>query len=162
MEILTVISRLMDYPDQAVADHKDEICQLIGKAREISPAHRARLQAMVDETYRGDLMDAEERYTGLFEQGRSLSLHLFEHVHGESRDRGQAMVDLSRIVHDVAFMVVVLTLLVHIYFALFPRNKYGLEAMFRTGVIDEDIVREHHGVWYDKIKHDSDAFEDQK
>jgi nitrate reductase molybdenum cofactor assembly chaperone NarJ/NarW len=25
---------------------------------------------------------------------RSLSLHLFEHVHGESRDRGQAMVDL--------------------------------------------------------------------
>ena len=74
----------------------------------------------------------------------------------------QAMLDASRIVHDVAFMVVVLTLLVHIYFALFPRNKYGMEAMFRTGVIDEDIVREHHGDWYDKIKHDSDAFESQK
>lgn len=94
MEILKVIARLMDYPNQDIADHKDEICVLIGKAREISPAHRTRLQAIVDETYRGDLMDAEERYTGLFEQGRSLSLHLFEHVHGESRDRGQAMVDL--------------------------------------------------------------------
>jgi nitrate reductase delta subunit len=30
----------------------------------------------------------------LFDRTRSLSLNLFEHVHGESRDRGQAMVDL--------------------------------------------------------------------
>ena len=36
----------------------------------------------------------QERYVDLFDRGRSLSLHLFEHVHGESRDRGQAMVDL--------------------------------------------------------------------
>jgi nitrate reductase delta subunit len=42
----------------------------------------------------GDLMDAQENYGLLFDQGRSVSLHLFEHVHGESRDRGQAMVDL--------------------------------------------------------------------
>ncbi|MNR47692.1 Nitrate reductase molybdenum cofactor assembly chaperone NarJ [compost metagenome] len=39
-------------------------------------------------------MDAQERYSELFDRGRSLSLLLFEHVHGESRDRGQAMVDL--------------------------------------------------------------------
>lgn len=37
---------------------------------------------------------AQARYDGLFERGRSVSLLLFEHVHGESRDRGQAMVDL--------------------------------------------------------------------
>jgi nitrate reductase delta subunit len=36
----------------------------------------------------------QERYTGLFDRGRSLSLHLFEHVHGDSRDRGPAMIDL--------------------------------------------------------------------
>ena len=42
----------------------------------------------------GDLMDWEEEYDGLFERGRSLGLWLFEHVHGESRDRGQAMVNL--------------------------------------------------------------------
>ncbi|EMX0073932.1 nitrate reductase molybdenum cofactor assembly chaperone, partial [Salmonella enterica] len=29
-----------------------------------------------------------------FDRGRATSLLLFEHVHGESRDRGQAMVDL--------------------------------------------------------------------
>jgi nitrate reductase delta subunit len=41
-----------------------------------------------------DLMDAQAEYDGLFERGRSLALWLFEHVHGESRDRGQEMVDL--------------------------------------------------------------------
>ena len=43
----------------------------------------------------GDLYDLQERYVQLFDRTRSLSLHLFEHVHGESRDRGQAMVDLK-------------------------------------------------------------------
>ena len=43
----------------------------------------------------GDLYDLQERYVLLFDRTRSLSLHLFEHVHGESRDRGQAMVDLK-------------------------------------------------------------------
>ncbi len=41
-----------------------------------------------------DLYELQERYVLLFDRTRSLSLHLFEHVHGESRDRGQAMVDL--------------------------------------------------------------------
>ena len=39
-------------------------------------------------------MQWQSEYDGLFERGRSLALWLFEHVHGESRDRGQAMVDL--------------------------------------------------------------------
>ena len=42
----------------------------------------------------GDIYDLQERYVLLFDRTRSLSLHLFEHVHGESRDRGQAMIDL--------------------------------------------------------------------
>jgi nitrate reductase delta subunit len=42
----------------------------------------------------GDLYDLQERYVLMFDHTRSLSLHLFEHVHGESRDRGQAMIDL--------------------------------------------------------------------
>ena len=42
-----------------------------------------------------DPLDAQERYVELFDRGRATSLHLFEHVHGEARDRGQAMVDLN-------------------------------------------------------------------
>ena len=49
----------------------------------------------MNEIATGDLYDLQERYVLLFDRTRSLSLHLFEHVHGESRDRGQAMIDLK-------------------------------------------------------------------
>lgn len=41
-----------------------------------------------------DPLDARAQYSELFDRGRATSLLLFEHVHGESRDRGRAMVDL--------------------------------------------------------------------
>lgn len=94
MELLKVIARLLDYPNQETASHLGELSLVISQATQISPDCRARLLTAAQGIYAGELLDAEERYTGLFEQGRSLSLHLFEHVHGESRDRGQAMVDL--------------------------------------------------------------------
>jgi nitrate reductase delta subunit len=56
---------------------------------------RAQLRTLVSELAIGDLYDLQERYGLLFDRTRSLSLHLFEHVHGESRDRGQAMIDLK-------------------------------------------------------------------
>ena len=94
MDILKVIACLLDYPRQEIKDNLGEMALIISEAKEISPDHRAALLDTLRQIYDGELMDSEERYTGLFEQGRSLSLHLFEHVHGESRDRGQAMVDL--------------------------------------------------------------------
>lgn len=94
MDILKVIACLMDYPTEEVARYTEDMSHLISRAKELSPDHRARLVQTLNDIYSGDLMDAQERYTGLYEQGRSLSLHIFEHVHGESRDRGQAMVDL--------------------------------------------------------------------
>lgn len=94
MDILKVISRLLDYPSEELAEHKGDLALIISQAKELSPDHRAGLLDTLQAIYDGDLLDGQERYTGLFEQGRSLSLHVFEHVHGESRDRGQAMVDL--------------------------------------------------------------------
>lgn len=52
------------------------------------------LGRLVAELAEGDMYDLEERYTELFDRTRSLSLNLYEHVHGESRDRGEAMVAL--------------------------------------------------------------------
>lgn len=105
MDILKVIACLLEYPTQDAANHMGDISLLISQAREISPDHRAQLLETLHDIYDGDLMDSEERYTGLFEQGRSLSLHLFEHVHGESRDRGQAMVDLMAEYSDKGFEI---------------------------------------------------------
>jgi nitrate reductase delta subunit len=63
----------------------------------LPPAAQRALVVLLDEIAIGDLYDLQERYVLLFDRTRSLSLHLFEHVHGESRDRGQAMVDLQNL-----------------------------------------------------------------
>ncbi|MWV15708.1 nitrate reductase molybdenum cofactor assembly chaperone [Pseudomonas sp. L-22-4S-12] len=105
MQILKVISLLLDYPTEALRDAQGELDEAIGRAREISPEQRSALIALLDELASGDLMDAQERYSELFDKGRSLSLLLFEHVHGESRDRGQAMVDLMAQYEEAGFAI---------------------------------------------------------
>ena len=94
MRILKIISRLLDYPRAELMIHRADLALAIGESREISPQMRLRLLEALAFLCDGELMDAQENYGILFDQGRSVSLHLFEHVHGESRDRGQAMVDL--------------------------------------------------------------------
>lgn len=93
MLILKVISRLLDYPSQALTEHVDELVGVVNGSS-LSMDNKAQLNAFISSLAATDLYDAQERYDLLFERGRSLSLLLFEHVHGESRDRGQAMVDL--------------------------------------------------------------------
>src|SRR3546814_7885396 len=55
---------------------------------------RSGLVRLVRELRAADALDAQDRWLQTFDRGRSMSLLLFEHIHGESRDRGQAMVDL--------------------------------------------------------------------
>lgn len=64
----------------------------------IAPARLvSRLSPLADDLAQEDLYDAQARYVDLFDRTRSLSLQLYEHVHGESRDRGQAMVELLKL-----------------------------------------------------------------
>jgi len=93
MMALKVISRLMDYPSQELADHADELIAGV-RGSQLPLIQQDELSQFIKKLASTDLYDAQERYDLLFERGRSLSLLLFEHVHGESRDRGQAMVDL--------------------------------------------------------------------
>ncbi len=95
MLILKVISLLMDYPTEALRDGRAELAEAIANSTHLDIDQQAALRALLADIADGDLMDVQERYTELFDRGRSLSLLLFEHVHGESRDRGQAMVDLT-------------------------------------------------------------------
>jgi nitrate reductase delta subunit len=62
----------------------------------LSAGRQAELQTLVSHLLRLDTMDAEARYVETFDRGRATCLHLFEHVHGDSRDRGPAMIDLSQ------------------------------------------------------------------
>ena len=97
MQILKVIACLLDYPDESLAECRTDIEAVVNGAAlvgEINSDLRDRLLVFIDSRLNRDLMAYQAEYDGLFERGRSLALWLFEHVHGESRDRGQAMVDL--------------------------------------------------------------------
>jgi len=89
------LSALLSYPTAELKEAADEIREQI-HAEALAPAWELlRLEPLIDDLNRLDLYELQERYVFLFDRTRSLSLHLFEHVHGESRDRGQAMVDLK-------------------------------------------------------------------
>jgi nitrate reductase molybdenum cofactor assembly chaperone NarJ/NarW len=92
---LKALSALLTYPSAELQQAAAEIGGVV-RADSLIPARvRGELQTLIDELETGDLYDLQERYVLLFDRTRSLSLHLFEHVHGESRDRGQAMIDLK-------------------------------------------------------------------
>lgn len=93
MKALKLIGVLLDYPTEVLWQHGDELLAAAGDAA-LPPSRQAPLAQFVRALLDTEPMLAQERWLGLFDRGRSMSLLLFEHIHGESRDRGQAMVDL--------------------------------------------------------------------
>ncbi|AHB03528.1 nitrate reductase 1, delta subunit [Brucella ceti TE28753-12] len=99
---LKIISLLLSYPSPELQAGRAELKAALEGEKNLSPGVRRLLDKLVDYICTADLYEAQERYVHLFDRTRSLSLHLFEHVHGESRDRGQAMVDLGQMYEDNA------------------------------------------------------------
>ncbi len=103
MLILKVISRLLDYPSEGLFEASDELNDAVNASIYINPERRIALCEFIDKLTSRDIFDAQESYDLLFDRGRALSLLLFEHVHGESRDRGQAMVNLMKVYKSNGF-----------------------------------------------------------
>lgn len=91
---LKVIARLLDYPEQVLFDHQQALIEALEPASELDLHHSAQLILFICRLCARPLLDVQADYCELFDRGRATSLLLFEHVHGESRDRGRAMVDL--------------------------------------------------------------------
>jgi nitrate reductase delta subunit len=100
MKTLKVLSALLSYPTEDLLSARGELVAVLTRENVLPKADQAALTHLIDDLASGDLMDRQERYILLFDRTRALSLHLFEHVHGESRDRGQAMVDLIKLYED--------------------------------------------------------------
>lgn len=105
MLILKVISRLLDYPCEPLTKARDELLTVVDSEARLCETNRATLNSFIQNLCSKELFDSQERYDLLFDRGRSLSLLLFEHVHGESRDRGQAMVDLMNVYKSKGFEI---------------------------------------------------------
>ncbi|MDD2384800.1 MAG: cytochrome b/b6 domain-containing protein [Sulfurospirillaceae bacterium] len=62
------------------------------------------------------------------------------------------IISIARGAHAISFIVLAVTLLIHIYFATHPANQAAYKAMFKTGEMDEEYVKEHHSLWYRKLQ----------
>ena len=94
MKTYQALALLLTYPEQAWIDHLDEAEALLIQEASINAEAAPRLQALFSLLREETLIELQQNYVATFDQNPSHSLHLFEHIHGESRDRGQAMVDL--------------------------------------------------------------------
>lgn len=94
---LKVLSVLLSYPEAETLAALDDMAAILERENLLPFEHKNAVLDLIRSWHGADLLDLQERYVARFDRGRALSLHLFEHVHGESRDRGQAMVDLLRL-----------------------------------------------------------------
>ncbi|BEP46281.1 nitrate reductase molybdenum cofactor assembly chaperone [Variovorax sp. V15] len=93
---LRALALLLGYPDAQARALMPQLADAMDAEAALSPARRRELRALARALASMDPIDAETQFVELFDRGRSTSLHLFEHVHGDSRERGPAMIDLTQ------------------------------------------------------------------
>jgi nitrate reductase delta subunit len=101
--VLRALGALLSYPRPELLAALPEIADVIRDSALLKPRERDGVLALIAELGSLDGLTAEERYVDLFDRGRATSLYLFEHLHGETRDRGQAMVELKRLYEQAGF-----------------------------------------------------------
>lgn len=100
---LRALGALLTYPGPELRAALPEIGSGLAGARHLPRASRERLARLVAWMLATDGLDLEGAYVAQFDRGRATSLNLFEHVHGESRDRGMAMVELKEIYANAGY-----------------------------------------------------------
>lgn len=100
---LRALSALLAYPSEELKVHIGEVRAALASEAAIPAEALDRLEPLLRSLETDDLLDLQAAYSELFDRSRALSLHLFEHVHGDSRERGQAMIDLGQQYVDRGF-----------------------------------------------------------
>src|SRR6056297_4138342 len=100
---LKALSLILSYPTRELQAAMPEIGGILASDTRLTAAARRSLRPLVEEIGGRDIYDLEEQFVLLFDRSRTLSLNLFEHVHGESRDRGGAMVSLIETYREGGF-----------------------------------------------------------
>jgi len=95
MKTFKLLGLLLTYPEGTVYSASEEILEILHEESVLPEKSIRKIETFLNTQKTQDLMDVQEDYVETFDRGRAHCLHLFEHIHGESRDRGQAMVDLS-------------------------------------------------------------------
>ena len=93
---LRVLGALLTYPDARMRGYLPEMRELLRAENALAPERLDELDALMESLQLADPLNSEATYVELFDRGRATSLHLFEHVHGDSRERGPALIDLGQ------------------------------------------------------------------
>ena len=105
MRTFEVLSALLNYPTDALINAAPDLLAVLDAEGLVPSQCRRAVDVLIEEISVGELYDLQERYGLLFDRSKTLALHLFEHVHGESRDRGQAMVDLKAMYENAGLVI---------------------------------------------------------
>ncbi|WP_418320398.1 nitrate reductase molybdenum cofactor assembly chaperone [Piscinibacter sakaiensis] len=103
---LRVLAGLLTYPDPRMRQHLAEMRELLHDEGAVSASRRHEIEVLIDRLRRAEPLQAEADYVELFDASRSTSLHLFEHVHGDSRERGPALIDLGQTYERAGLLLV--------------------------------------------------------
>lgn len=95
MKTFQILGLLLTYPEGTIYEASDELMQVLWAEEILPKKHIKNIEGFFVAQKEMNILDAQEEYVATFDRGRAHALHLFEHIHGESRDRGQAMVDLA-------------------------------------------------------------------
>lgn len=106
MKTFKILGLMLAYPNAAFLEAVPECLEILKTEKWISTESLAGVQKLAAWMQETDLLDMQEEYVGLFDRTPSLSLHLFEHVHGDSKDRGQALVDLGALYREKKLITV--------------------------------------------------------
>jgi nitrate reductase molybdenum cofactor assembly chaperone NarJ/NarW len=102
---LRALALLLGYPGERLRQHLPALAEAIDSDARLPASRRAEMRSFIREMERSDPIALEARYVELFDRGRATSLHLFEHVHGDSRDRGPAMIDLTQTYENAGLLL---------------------------------------------------------
>ncbi len=105
MRTLKVLGFLLTYPSVEQREALAECGEIIRFEKMLSETSISGLETLLDSLESTDLFDLQEEYVNLFDRTPSLSLHLFEHVHGDGRERGQALADLANIYEQAGMTI---------------------------------------------------------
>lgn len=105
MKTLKILGTLLTYPSKELVQALPEFQDILTSEKWLPAVPLKALSHLMNWMTDQDLLDLQEEFVALFDRTPSLCLHLFEHVHGDSRDRGQALVDLSEVYKDAGLLI---------------------------------------------------------
>ena len=94
MKTFKVLSLLLSYPQAEWVSELSLLEEVLEDEKKFNGKAVKKMAELLNMMRTEPLLELEQNYVGTFDRNPSHSLHLFEHIHGESRDRGMAMVNL--------------------------------------------------------------------